>query len=89
MENTSKAILKIEFDTKEDLMEFGTWLIEHGLDGVGSYLSWMKHDVAILPVGFNFHGSGHTGEDFLKDFTIRTTKMKKEEWEDLKDHIDW
>lgn len=82
--------LKIEFDIQEDLMEFGTWLIESGLDGQQSYLSWIKNCAEnLLPVDFNFHGSGHTGKDFLANFTIQTTKIPKDEWEELKEHIDW
>ena len=80
---TEKHILKIEFDNKDALEEFATWLCESGEQ---DYWTWMevqeerlKGDVTATH--FNYHNEDKTKaqndpkryKGFVTDNTIRTT----------------
>ena len=84
--------LKIEFETREDLMEFGYWLITRGLYGECGYHYWIGRWEELKEkkiegnhkdsraVEFDFHASNNV---FLGDLTIRTRRYSDEEMKEL------
>jgi len=89
MPRKKKHVLKIEFDNKDALMHFATWLCEGGEQ---DYWQWMEcredeEDGNITAVQFHYHGkedetkaetdTSRYGE-FMCDNTIRTTCSRRQ-----------